>query len=212
MQRRVLLGMVALAACSSVPARPGGEERRVEVFSSGHPTRPFTEVCRLSLNLEKKSSGEPTLEDILPEVKHRASMCGADGIIDLEWGVRGASEAIIYRVKATAIAFAKSGETLGPAGEREVEVLAAGDPTRRLAKACNLDLYVEKTRSGDPSLDDVLPEVKRQARLCGANAVIDVQWTIQGAGQASVYHVTATGVVSGEAAEGPAGSAPSGAK
>ncbi len=195
---------VSMAACSSVPRRSGSEEKSVEVFTSGHPARPFTEVCRLNLYIEKTHSGEPTLEDALPEVKRRAALCGADAIIDLEWGVRGASEAIIYRVKATGIAFAKPGESLGPAKERDVQVLVAGDAQRQFTRACNLDLYVEKTTSGEPALQDVLPEVKRQARLCGANAVAEIQWTLQGAGDARVYHVTAAGVVLTEPGDKPA--------
>jgi uncharacterized protein YbjQ (UPF0145 family) len=195
MRKLVLLAAaMAAAGCSSVPRRSGGEERNVEIFTSGHPTRPFTEVCRLNVYLEKTRTGQPTLEDVLPEVKRRAALCGADAIIDVDWKLRGTSDAGIYQVKATAIAFSKT-SGLGPAKDREIEVLGASDAQRPFTRACNLDLYVEKTTPGEPALQEVLPEVKRQARLCGANAVAEVQWTLQGAGDARVYHVTAVGVV-----------------
>ncbi len=83
-----------------------------------------------------------------------------------------------------------------PAGidDRDVEVFTSGVPQRPFRKVRELDVYAERKTSLAAALDEALPFLKRQARLAGADAIIDIRGSMRGAGEAAVYHVTATAV------------------
>ena len=213
------LALAALAAssvmagwgCATVRTWEDPAADKVEVLTKGAPRRPFTKLRELDFSLEKRDVLSPSLDDVIPELRRRAHAAGADAVTNIRWRVRGGGDLVIYQVQATAIAYDKpaQGSPGGPAsaanaaaspaaqaqGQDEIEVFAAPPPGRALRPVSHLDLYVEKKGSGDPKLEDVLPELRRQARLSGAEAVTDVQWTLQEKSGPAVYHVTATGVV-----------------
>jgi uncharacterized protein YbjQ (UPF0145 family) len=53
---------------------------------------------------------------------------------------------------------------------------------------------LEKTHFIGSSLDDALPELKKQARLSGADAIIEIRESSSKTGETKIYHVTATGI------------------
>jgi uncharacterized protein YbjQ (UPF0145 family) len=223
-----LAALLATAGCTTLRARADPAEQ-VEVFTKGAPTRPYSSVAELNFYQEKRGGGPDSLDDVLPELRRRARAAGADAVIGVTLRTRGSGEAVIYRVTATAIAYERPAKEPGqqsgsaspaaspptPAGhapaerpaqpEREVDVIVAGAPGRPVREVARLDFYVEKRSAGGGTLDDVLPELKRQARMSGAEAVSDVKWTLSDAGEGSagVYHVTATCLAYGGATAKP---------
>lgn len=206
-----LTAALTLAACSMLSPRRDANERPIEIIKSGAPSRPFTKVGRLDFHVDKWSSKDPpSMEDFRSELESQARLAGADAVMDVDWTLKGTPETGVYHVIATAISYRVApDQAVAQAGPRDVEVLAT-PPARPYTKVSSLDLYIEKKAPGEPSLEEVLPELKRQARLSGAEAVIEVQWTLRGAPDAAVYHVTATGIAYSNVATtpAPAGAAP----
>lgn len=80
----------------------------------------------------------------------------------------------------------------------KVEVYTNGLPTRSFERVALLDAHCESQFWATPSLEaDAIPELKRQARIAGCDAIIEVQlrkpsnWTLE----TRTIHVTASGVV-----------------
>jgi len=91
--------------------------------------------------------------------------------------------------------FVPLGPSYPPLGDdREVEVLGAGAPTRPFVKVSRLDVHFEKTAFATSTLEEALPELKRQARLSGAEAITDIEELRSAIGETRIYHVTATGI------------------
>jgi hypothetical protein len=78
--------------------------------------------------------------------------------------------------------------------EYPVEVFKTGLPPRVFEKISRLDVHLEKAFFVGSSLETALPELKRQARLSGADAIIDIRETSSMVGETKIYHVTATGI------------------
>ena len=76
----------------------------------------------------------------------------------------------------------------------EIEVFRAGSPDRAFTRIARLDVHFEKTHFTGSSFEDALPELKEQARLSGADAIIDIQERTSSVGETKIYHVTAIGV------------------
>jgi len=76
-----------------------------------------------------------------------------------------------------------------------VEVWRTGQPSRPFTKVARLDVHQEATYFLQPSFDDLLPDLKKQACRAGADAVIDVVETKGGYLETSSLHVTATAIV-----------------
>jgi hypothetical protein len=76
----------------------------------------------------------------------------------------------------------------------EVEVYKTEKPNREFIKISRLDAHKEKTHFIGSSLEGVLPELKKQACLSGADAIIDILERSSWVGETRVYHVTATGI------------------
>lgn len=191
-----LAAALALAGCSMVSHRPEADERPIEIITSGAPKKPFKKVARLDFHVDKWSSKDPpSMADFRSELVSQARLVGADAVTDIDWTLKGTPEAGIYHVVANAISYRVPAEEGAPraASPEEVEILT-GAPTRPYAKVSSLDLYIEKKTAAEPSLEEILPEIKRQARLSGAEAVMDVQWTLRGPAEGRVYHVTGTGI------------------
>jgi hypothetical protein len=75
-----------------------------------------------------------------------------------------------------------------------VEVFASGLPQRPFERIARLDVHLEKTHFLPSSLKEAMPALEKQARLSGADAIIEIQekrWTVN---ETKVYHVTATAV------------------
>ena len=84
----------------------------------------------------------------------------------------------------------------------EVTVFRAGAPTRPFTKISRLDVHLEKAGFIGSSLEDALPELKKQARLSGADAIIEIREQTSMVGETKIYHVTASGIHYTEAAPG----------
>jgi len=67
-------------------------------------------------------------------------------------------------------------------------------PQRPFTRISRLDVHFEKTAFIGSSLDGALPELKKQARLSGADAIIEIRERTSMVGETKVYHVTATGI------------------
>jgi hypothetical protein len=87
------------------------------------------------------------------------------------------------------------GQSFPPKPESyEVQVFRDTAPDRPFTKIARLDVHLEKTHFIGSSLADALPELKRQARLSGADAVIEIRESNSMVGETKIYHVTATGI------------------
>jgi hypothetical protein len=97
---------VALAATGCAMFHPvDSDAQDVDVFTSGPPTSPFRKVADLAFWVPKSGMGEPTIDDILPELRHRAKHSGADAVMDVHWTLRGVRESGVYQVTATGITY-----------------------------------------------------------------------------------------------------------
>lgn len=76
----------------------------------------------------------------------------------------------------------------------EVQVFLKGAPQRPFVKISRLDVHSEKTSYSGPSLDALLPELKKQARLSGADAIIEIRERLSWVTETRVYNVTGTGI------------------
>jgi hypothetical protein len=81
------------------------------------------------------------------------------------------------------------------AADAAVEVFRDGGvPDKPFNRIARLDVHLEKTGFVKSGLEDALPELKKQARQAGADAVIEIQEIRSQILETMVYHVTATGV------------------
>lgn len=76
----------------------------------------------------------------------------------------------------------------------EVQIFRDTVPARPFVRISRLDVHLEKTLFIGSSLHDALPELKKQARLSGAEAIIEIREIFSMVGETKVYHVTATGI------------------
>jgi hypothetical protein len=75
-----------------------------------------------------------------------------------------------------------------------VEAFVTGEPSRPFVRVARLDAHLEKTGFMKSSLDEALPELERQARRAGCNAIIEISERRSEILETRVYHVTAIGV------------------
>jgi len=80
------------------------------------------------------------------------------------------------------------------AADAAVEVFRDGVPSRSFNRIARLDVHLEKTGFVKSYFEEALPELKKQARQAGADAVIEIQETRSQILETMVYHLTATGV------------------
>ena len=74
-----------------------------------------------------------------------------------------------------------------------VEVLESA-PTRPFEEIARLDVHIEHGFFSQPELKDAMPELLKQARLSGADAIINVQERRSNLNESRILHVTATGI------------------
>ena len=75
-----------------------------------------------------------------------------------------------------------------------VEIFHTGAPKRPFERVSRLDVHLEKTHFVPSSFSDAQPELQKQARLSGADAVIDIRESRSSLNETLIYHVTATGI------------------
>ena len=75
-----------------------------------------------------------------------------------------------------------------------VDVLREGHPERPFVRVSRLDVHLESTHFIVPEFESALPELEKQARESGADAVIDLSERRWEVGETRVYHITATGI------------------
>jgi hypothetical protein len=76
----------------------------------------------------------------------------------------------------------------------EVQVYREGVPDRPFERISRLDVHLEKTHFIGSSLEDAMPQLKQQARLSGADAIVEIRESTSMVGETRIYHVTATGI------------------
>jgi hypothetical protein len=76
----------------------------------------------------------------------------------------------------------------------QVEIFRDRPPERAFVRVARLDVHIEWSLWTRPSLEDAEAELKRQACLAGADAVIDLEERRGAHIETKRYHVTATGI------------------
>jgi len=79
------------------------------------------------------------------------------------------------------------------AADAAVDVFRSGLPQMPFKRIARLDVHLEKTGFMTSRFEDALPELKKQARQAGADAVIEIEERHSQVLETMVYHVTATG-------------------
>jgi hypothetical protein len=79
------------------------------------------------------------------------------------------------------------------AADATVEVFRSGLPQVPFKRIARLDVHLEKTGFMTSRFEDALPELKKQARQAGADAVIEIEERHSQVLETMVFHVTATG-------------------
>jgi hypothetical protein len=79
-----------------------------------------------------------------------------------------------------------------------VELFMEKLPSRPFTKVSRVDVHLEETFFGSPGFQDALSELKKQACLSGADAIIEVRQRRSRVVEAEVYHVTAIGIKYGD--------------
>jgi hypothetical protein len=76
-----------------------------------------------------------------------------------------------------------------------IAVYKDGLPTRAFERISRLDVHIERTHFSQSDFESALPELKRQACLSGADAIIEIQErTASFRFENRAYHVTAVGI------------------
>ena len=75
-----------------------------------------------------------------------------------------------------------------------IEVIEGAAPTRPFEEIARLDVHIEHSFFDTPALKEVMPELLKQARLSGADAIINIQERRHVLNESRVLHVTATGI------------------
>lgn len=76
-----------------------------------------------------------------------------------------------------------------------IDVFRDSGPEKPFIKISRLDVHMEKTHFRRSNFESALPELKKQACLSGAQAIIDIDEKSSGHIETKSYHVTATGIV-----------------
>jgi len=76
-----------------------------------------------------------------------------------------------------------------------VAVLKDSVPQKAFERVSRLDVHIERTGFSQGDLESAIPELKKQACLSGADAIIEIRERSTGFRfENRVYHVTATGI------------------
>jgi hypothetical protein len=75
-----------------------------------------------------------------------------------------------------------------------VELFRSAAPTRPFDRIARLDVHIERTAWIPSGIDDAMPELLRQARRAGADAIIEFDERRSQIIETKVYHITATAI------------------
>lgn len=75
-----------------------------------------------------------------------------------------------------------------------MEVFQGDPPSKPFTEIARLDVHVENAFFAHPSLKEALPELQRQARLSGADAIIKIVERKSVLNETGMLHVTATAI------------------
>ena len=75
--------------------------------------------------------------------------------------------------------------------DHPVQIFREKEPDRPFTR---IDVHLEKTHFISSDFADALPKLRKEARLSGADAVIDIKERKSSVGETQIYHVTATGI------------------
>jgi hypothetical protein len=75
-----------------------------------------------------------------------------------------------------------------------IQVFKTEKPSRQFVRVARLDVHIEQAVWSQPTLDDALPELRKQACLAGADAVIEIEELKGGYLETRMLHVVATGI------------------
>ena len=90
---------------------------------------------------------------------------------------------------------AMPGKSYPPKDESfEVAVFESVLPSQTFERIARIDVQMEMTSSAETSLQDAIPELKRQARRAGADAIIDIRLKRSKVGDVTVFQVSAMGI------------------
>lgn len=80
-------------------------------------------------------------------------------------------------------------------GNCEIEIFRGADPGRPFTRISRINVHLEKTHFVQSDLRSASNELKRQACLSGADAVIELSENSSSYLETRMYNVTATGIV-----------------
>ena len=77
-----------------------------------------------------------------------------------------------------------------------IDFFTQGKPSHEFERISRLDVHIERTYYVRSQLDDVLPELSKEACASGADAVIDIEERSSSINlrETNIYHATGTGV------------------
>lgn len=101
---------------------------------------------------------------------------------------------VVASCATTQSRYSMLGDSFSPRPEGYDVQVFQETPQRSFVRISRLDVHLEKTYLIGSSLDDALQELKKQARLSGADAIVDVKEYFSRVGETKMYHVTATGI------------------
>jgi hypothetical protein len=103
--------------------------------------------------------------------------------------------ALLASCATTQSRFSPLGQAVPPRAEDcSVAVLRDSVPQKAFERVSRLDVHMERTGFAQADLESALPELKKQACLSGADAIIEIQERSAGYLENRAYHVTATGI------------------
>ena len=76
----------------------------------------------------------------------------------------------------------------------EVAVFESVLPEQAFERIARIEVAMQMPSSAEPSLQDALAELKRQARLAGADAIVDIRLARSTTGAVMRFQVNATGI------------------
>ena len=84
---------------------PRAEQSPVQLFKDALPSRPYEEVARLNVHIEKTFFVPSAFSEALPQLEKLARQNGGDAIISVQEKKSRLNETFIYNVSAIAVAF-----------------------------------------------------------------------------------------------------------
>lgn len=103
--------------------------------------------------------------------------------------------ALLVSCATTQSRFAPLGQAYPPRPvDCNVAVHRESVPPKAFERVSRLDVHIERTGFAQADFESALPELKKQACLSGADAIIEIQERSNSRLEDRAYHVTATGI------------------